>query len=217
MAVFCLPHGIRRMGTGFCRLRAAVAKLAADLGVEWNAGEYFDFGLSVIDLGFLKWFDKLYARTPDVSFTYDPRIKEKNPESNENVSYNIADIASFYAREKKNSARRIPMTVNATARMKMPFYDALSFALSGMLRNSGNFTFAEGRFYTIWTPRNWVSANISCGYDNFGLGIGTAVNFSSKELNFFIGTDSYLLRVTPQMIPVGNLNTNLAFGISHML
>ena len=38
-----------------------------------------------------------------------------------------------------------------------------------------------------------------------------------KSGNFFVGTDSYIFRVTPQMIPAGRANVSLTFGVSHAL
>lgn len=44
-----------------------------------------------------------------------------------------------------------------------------------------------------------------------------AAIFTTKDFSFFIGTDSYIFRVTPQMIPAGKANLSLTFGVSHAL
>ena len=207
-------------GIGFKLFRPGFAGLgvATDLGVQWQASQYLSLGLSVLDLGMLKWFDKVYARTPEVTYQYDPStITSMKPSADRENSGSVADIARFYVRDKKNSLSRLPMTVNATARMKMPFYDKLSVAASGTLRNGPDYTVMEGRLYTVWSPWDWFSANVSCGRDRFGWSGGMAANFTTKEFTFFIGTDSYIFRVTPQLIPAGKANLSLTFGVSHAL
>ena len=191
--------------------------IAADLGVQWQVSKYLSLGLSVLDLGMLKWFDKVYARTPEMTFQYDPSVFTKAPKGNRDTSANLGDIAKFYVRDKKNSLIRLPMTVSATARMKMPFYDRLSVAASGTLRNGPDYTILAGRLFTVWSPWEWFSANISCGRDRFGWSGGAAAIFTTKEFSFFVGTDSYIFRVTPQMIPAGKANLSLTFGVSHAL
>ena len=186
--------------------------------MQWQASQYLSLGLSVLDLGMLKWFDKVYARTPEVTYQYDPStITSMKPSADRENSGSVADIARFDVRDKKNSLSRLPMTVNATARMKMPFYDKLSVAASGTLRNGPDYTVMKGRLYTVWSPWDWFSANVSCGRDRFGWSGGMAANFTTKEFTFFIGTDSYIFRVTPQLIPAGKAKLSLTFGVCHGL
>lgn len=191
--------------------------IAADLGVQWQAGEDLDLGFSVLDAGLIKWFDKVYARTPELSFQYDPSVLSTTAKGDRENSNNLADIAKFYVRDKKNSVIRLPMTVSATARMKMPFYDKLSVAAIGQLQNAPEFTRMDGRLFAVWSPWDWFSANISAGHDNYGWEAGLAAHFTTKEFTFFIGTDSYFFRVTPQMIPAGRANLSLTLGVSHAL
>lgn len=203
----------------FKLFRPAIAGLgiAADLGVQWQANEYLDLGFSILDIGMIGWFNKVFARTPAVTLEYTPATEASETTDNKEVSNSIGDLAKFYVQDKKNPVTRLPMTVAATARMKMPFYDKLSFGVSGQLRNSPDFTNVEGRFHTIWSPWSWFSTTVSVGRDMYGWDGGIAANFSTKEFTFFIGTDSYIFRVTPQMIPAGKANASIAFGISHAL
>jgi hypothetical protein len=101
--------------------------------------------------------------------------------------------------------------------MKMPFYERLALAVSGQISNSPDYTVVEGRFHTIWSPWSWFSATVNVGRDKYGWAGGAAANFTTKEFTFFVGTDSYIFRVTPQMIPVGRANASITFGISHAL
>ena len=207
-------------GIGFEPFRPGFAGLgiAADLGIQWHVSRYLDLGFSILDVGMLKWFDKVYARTPEVTYQYDPTtITVTPPSTDRESSASVTDIVRFYVRDKKNSLNRLPMTVSATARMKMPFYDKLSLAASGTLRNGPDYTIAEGRLFTVWSPWDWLSANVSCGRDRFGWSGGMAAIFTTKEFSFFIGTDSYIFRITPQMIPAGKANLSLTFGVSHAL
>lgn len=204
---------------GFKLFRPGFAGLgiAADLGVHWQATQYLDLGFSVLDLGVLKWFDKVYGRTPEVTFQYDPDTVTQPADADRETSKILWDVAKFYVRDRKGPTYRIPMTVSATARMKMPFYDKLSVAAVGLFQNSPEYTRIDGRLFTVWSPWDWLSANISVGRDNFGWEGGVAAHFMTKEFTFFIGTDSYIFRVTPQMIPAGKANVSLTFGVSHPL
>jgi len=206
-------------GLGFKLFRPGFAGvgIAADLGIHWQASRYLELGFSVLDAGVLKWFDKLYASTPELTFRYDPETTMNDAPSDRDTSEKLWDIATFYVRDSRKPAYRIPMTVSATARMKMPFYDKLSVAAVGLFQNSPEYTRIDGRFFTVWSPWNWLSANVSIGRDNFGWEGGMAVHFTTREFNFFVGTDSYIFRVTPQMIPAGRANVSLTFGVSHAL
>lgn len=201
----------------FNLFRPAIAGVgfAADFGIQWKANEFLDLGASVLDIGMIGWFNKLCARTPEVTAEYAP-VAESEADSKDS-SRNLFDIAKFYVRENNNSFVRIPMIVSATAKMKMPFYERLALAVSGQIRNSPDYTVVEGRFHTIWSPWSWFSATVNVGRDKYGWAGGAAANFTTKEFNFFVGTDSYIFRVTPQMIPVGRANASITFGISHAL
>ena len=56
----------------------------------------------------------------------------------------------------------------------------------------------------------------SCAYSNYGGSLGGVVNIHLPGLNLYAGVDSYspLLNVTPQYVPIGNLNTNLVLGLN---
>ena len=55
---------------------------------------------------------------------------------------------------------------------------------------------------------------MSGAVSEFGGSIGGIVNFVFPGINLFVGVDSFMVKVSPQFIPVEKFNTNLALGLN---
>ena len=75
---------------------------------------------------------------------------------------------------------------------------------------------SEGRWAMGLAPTNWFSLTTNYAISNFGHSWGGAVNIHLRRIGIFAGLDSFspLLNVTPQMIPIDPINTNLAVGLN---
>ena len=63
-------------------------------------------------------------------------------------------------------------------------------------------------------PVDCIGLAASCAVSNFGGSFGGIVNLAFPGFNFFVGVDSFMLKVSPQYIPVEKFNTNLALGFN---
>ena len=52
------------------------------------------------------------------------------------------------------------------------------------------------------------------GYGTYGQSLGWMLNFHPKGINLFIGSDYMLTDVTPQFIPVNDLNLHFTVGLT---
>ena len=105
-------------------------------------------------------------------------------------------------------------TLHAGIEAKMPFYERLSFGLLGTHRFNGAYSWTEGRLAANVMPVDCIGLAASCAVSNFGGSFGGIVNFVFPGFNFFVGVDSFMLKVSPQYIPVEKFNTNLALGFN---
>ena len=63
-------------------------------------------------------------------------------------------------------------------------------------------------------PNKFFEASANVGISTFGTSLGWLINFHPAGLNFFIGSDHMITKVTPQFIPVNNLNGHVTLGLS---
>lgn len=199
-------------GASFKLLRPAIAGLglAADLGVAWHVSDDLTFSASALDLGFMAWFGKVHAETPSVEYVMDEGDMldaRGNAESSA-----LGDVATFYVTQTRNYVKRLQFTLHAAAEYVLPANRDLSFGVLGTYRNSSLLSWGEGRFITNWKPLSWLSGNVSFAWNSFGPAAGMMLCFRTSEANIFIGTDAYVFKVTPQLIPAGKANITATIG-----
>jgi hypothetical protein len=115
---------------------------------------------------------------------------------------------------KKTNA--LSATVHAALEARMPFYERLSFGILGTVRADGPYSWTEGRLIMSIAPVNVLSAAASYAVSDFGHSLGAVLNIHLPGINLYAGFDSILpaLNVTPQMVPVNALNTNMTMGLT---
>ncbi len=190
--------------------------LAVEGGVEWKPMEHLTVSAAILDLGCIKWFDSIYAKTPEVSFRYDPMGIEEEPDKN--AFNSLASIADFRRQDyKKNSWDLLTASVIAGAEYELPFYEKVGVGLMGMYRVDNLFHWGELRGSVNYRPWQWLSLSVSGAYNSYGWEYGASLAVHTKLLHFFIGSDALLQEVTPQFVPIGKLNHNLTFGLGIQL
>lgn len=188
--------------------------LSADAGVKWLASENLTLSASLLDLGGIKWFDSLYARTPSVDFRYDP-AKVLGEQDKESPASSLGSVALFVPQsEKKNSFDPMTVTFNAGAEYRMPFYDRVTAGLLGTYRLDNIFNWWEVRGSLNARPLDWLSLTVNAGLSIYGMSYGAAACVTTGVLQLFLGTDAYVYEMTPQLVPLTKLNHNLVFGLA---
>jgi hypothetical protein len=176
---------------------------------------------SVIDLGRIKWqymmsienggtpikweglkegdFNNLSASLEDEFATFGDNTEQ------------IMDIDDIGAK-----ATNLNATMFLGAEYNMPFYKPLSVA---MLYGKKFSPYVYGgwdefRGYINIAPLKWFEASANFGYSTFGTTFGWMLNIHPVGAAFFLGSDYMITKVTPQFLPVNNLNYNLTFGVN---
>jgi hypothetical protein len=107
-------------------------------------------------------------------------------------------------------------TMYLGAEYSMPFYKPLSVAVlyghgfSSIEANRWN----DFRTYLNISPVKWFEATVNCGFSTYGTSLGWMLNFHPALLSFFIGSDYMVTNVTPQFLPVDDLNSHFTMGIN---
>jgi hypothetical protein len=188
--------------------------LSADVGVRWQASERLALSAAILDAGGIKWFDGLYARTPEVDFRFDP-AQVIGEQDKDNPANTLDSITLFIPQsKKKNSFDPMTVTFNAGAEYRMPFYDRMTVGLLGSYRLDNIFNWWEIRGSVNARPLGWLSLTANAGLSTYGMSYGAAACVTTGVLQFFLGTDAYVYEMTPQLIPLTKLNHNLVLGLA---
>lgn len=196
--------------------------IAVDLGVSADFLEYLTVSASVLDLGVISWKDVLKASTPQASWNFkgfeNLNLSETDLEGEFNA---IADEFKNMVNVRKDEvSAKSSSPISATAHLgvegRMPFYERLSVGVLATHRFAGAYSWTEGRFSVNWAPLRIFAISGSYAVSDFGGSLGAAFNIHLPGLTLFAGVDSFkpLLNVTPQFIPIDQLNTNVTLGLN---
>lgn len=196
--------------------------LGIDLGVSYEVIDGLTLSAAIIDLGTIGFNSTLYAKTnlTEISYIPDQNMDLNNSESGISDQTNdavnkIQSITEFVpANASEASKATLGMTINAGAEYRLPMYDKLSIGLLGTYKQYSCCSITEARLSANYSPLEWLSMSLSGAAGTMGGSFGAALNIHPKVVNFFIGTDSYVARITPQFIPVGKANTSVRMGLS---
>ena len=107
-------------------------------------------------------------------------------------------------------------TMYLGAEYNMPFYRPLSVGiLYGQRFSSSTFNkWHEVRGFLNIAPLKWIEASANFGTTSYGTSWGWMLNYHPAGFTFFVGSDYMLTKVTPQFIPVDDLNTHITLGVN---
>lgn len=197
---------------------------AFDLGVSVDFLKHFTVSASILDLGFISWNDMTAYRFSETPWEYTGF--ENIGSSDENYSIEnqldqkfdelLALVEFDNPQQVDKSVKMLGFTTMLGLEFRMPFYDRLTVGVLGTHRFEKANSWTEGRFSLGIAPLRWLSLTANYAISSFGHSYGAALNIHPVGFNLFIGLDSFrpLLSVTPQFIPINEMNTNLEFGIT---
>lgn len=198
---------------------------AVDLGASFDFLDYFTASVSVLDLGYISWNGTTTAEMLGGDWTFDGfGTIETGPDSN--IADQFSQIGDEFMKMLKmektadgiKKSNSLAATIHAGLEARMPFYERLAFGLLFTQRLDGIYSWTEGRLSANVAPTNWFSAAASYACSNYGSSIGGVMNIHLPGLNLYMGVDSFLplTNVTPQLVPIGKLNTNLSLGLTFL-
>ena len=168
--------------------------LSFDLGATWTPIEGLDVGFSIIDLGFLTWFDSVHGK-----INYKDRIIDTAEQG-----------LQLESAETVRKTKLINYNVHLSAKYRMPFYEGLS---AGVITTVQNF-YKEVRFGLDVTPIRAISLAASAALNSYGFDMGAALNFRFPGVNLFLGTDSMFFKMNEYHIPSSKGVTNVTAGLA---
>ena len=207
----------------------AATGFAADLGVVYDMKEFvpgLTVSASLLDLGKIKWKQMMSIRDDGSPIVWegvtDANIDDMSSAFEEQFNKlgekaeKLMDNDNFLVDDYSPEATRLKATMYLGAEYNMPFYNPLSVAvLYGKQFSPYAYSgWDDVRGYVNIAPVKWFEASANIGYSTFGTSWGWMLNFHPAGVNFFVGSDYMLSKVTPQFVPVNSLNYHINFGIN---
>ena len=197
-----------------------------DLGVEYDLDQFvpgLKLSASVVDMGFIKWksMSKIQSSGKKVEFDGFEEIDYNDMEASvsdelDQLGEDFMEMFEFKSSEKKSAKTSLNTTMHIGAQYSMPFYKPLSVGAlySQRFSDFDCHRWIQARGYVNIAPTGWFSASVNYGYSTYGPCLGWMLNFHPVGVNFFIGSDYMVTKMTPQGIPLNDLNTHFTMGLS---
>lgn len=197
-----------------------------DLGIVYdmkNIVPGLTLSASVVDIGRINWKYMMQASTDDTKVKFDgfEAINPDDVEGSVQEELNqLAEDASKMIELRSDGVASMNTKLNTTMYLSteynMPFYKPLSVAvLYGKCFSKSQLTrWSELRGYVNISPLKWLEASVNVGHTTYGTSLGWLFNFHPAGFTFFVGSDYMITKVTPQYIPVDNLNSHITLGLN---
>lgn len=199
---------------------------AIDLGAAYRLTDGLSVSVGVLDLGAIGWFRALKGATGNEEYPFKgfevigvgsdsafPSLEEQL----DGLGADFEEMAKMYDQGYGTKVSALTTKLNIGVEYALEGYRALSFGLLSSTYIHPLYRETEMRASVNVTPTQWFGATVSGAWSTYGPGWGMMLNFRPKRFNFFIGTDFMLTEVTPQFVPVNNLNVNFCTGINFLL
>lgn len=211
---------------------------ALDLGFSWDVLPVLTLSGAILDLGAIRWDHRIYGKTPDGSFAWNPSEKDPiDPTSEDTMADEIDQalnsLAGLFRFKDAGSGKpgfeALPFRVNLGAEYRMPFYDRLSVGALYTGRGGNTFARHTGRLSLNWNPLDFLSMSVGSTLNKLGQSMGFAFNLHPAGINLTIGCDYIPFRsvnISPlindfppkysryALIPAHRLNMNLYVGLN---
>ena len=196
--------------------------IAFDFGACYRLNDDWNFGLSVLDLGFINWKNNMLATTGGKkTVTTDDYVFSADDDASNSFSNEwdrfTEGMSSLYELEDKGNqgsrTRALGATVNVSAEYSCPFYRPLTFGLLNTTKIQGDFSWTEFRLSANVAPVKFFSATVDVAEGTFGPAVGMLLNLHPKHFNFFVGMDYTFWTMTKQGAPTGS-KCNASMGIN---
>ena len=207
-------------------LASAAKGFAVDLGVVYDMKEFvpgLTVSASVVDLGSINWQYMMSIENNGEPICWEG-LKDANidnmgtalEEELEKLGEKAEKIMDLEVNDIHSESTKLGVTMYVGAEYNMPFYKPLSVAMLYGKRFSpyAYSGWDDIRGFVNIAPLKWFEASANVGYSTFGTSLGWMLNFHPAGINFFVGSDYIITKVTPQFIPVNNLNSHVTLGVN---
>ena len=208
------------------KMSPSATGLAVDLGVVYNMDKIvpgLTVSASLLDLGSINWKYMMKAHSTDgkVEFdgfgTVDYNDMENTIEDEfDRLGDDAEKLMEFRYDGNSSEKTSLNTTMYLGAEYSMPFYKPLSVALlyGQCFSKFESSRWNDFRGYVNIAPVKWFEATVNCGFNTYGTSLGWMLNFHPVGFSFFIGSDHMITNVTPQFLPVDDLNSHFTMGVN---
>ncbi len=202
---------------------------AFDFGFVYDMNHFvpgLTLSASVVDLGTITWKNMVSAHSTDAKVEFDGfgEVDYNNVENVVEAEFDrLADDASKLLELNYAGESDVKMGLNSKmylgAEYNMPFYKNLSVGVlyAQCFSPFESKRWNETRGFINVSPLKWFELSVNYGYGTYGSSLGWMLNFHPAGINLFVGSDYMITKVTPQYIPVDNMNAHVTFGLSFAL
>lgn len=195
---------------------------AIDLGASYEFNKNLTFSLAVTDLGFISWRNVSSIGITGGETTllnYSDRLDMENLSDTfsdrlDGVSDDITEMMEVSDVETGN-VKSVALAATITAGVEYSIWnDRVSLGLLSTTK-FGTTTFAELMAVLDLNPLKCFEFSFSGAVSTVGNYWGALFNFCPRGfVNFYLGTDCMITKVTPQMVPVNATNVNFRMGMA---
>lgn len=115
--------------------------------------------------------------------------------------------------ELSSRTRALGATLNVGVDYELPYYRKLHFGLLNSTRINGKYSWTQFRLSANVAPVKVFSAGINAAVGTYGFGFGWILNLHARGINFFLGMDHTVGKLSKQFIPL-NSNASLNLGLN---
>ena len=178
---------------------------------------------SVLDLGFIKWKSMVKVQSNDAKVEYTgfdeigyDELEDRFDQELDRLADDLKKMVKIKHETTEVAKTSLNTTMHIGAQYSMPFYKPLSVAALYSQRFSMYECnkWYQVRGYVNVAPTGWFAASVNYGYSTHGQCLGWMLNFHPVGINFFIGSDYMMTKVTPQFVPLNDMNSHFTMGLS---
>lgn len=198
----------------------------ADLGIVYDMNHIvpgLTLSASIVDCGYIKWNHMLKAQSTDARVEFDgfDEFDYNNMETSlenelESLGNDAAKMIEFNYEGASSVVTNLNPTMYLGVEYNMPFYKRLSVGAMYSKRFSkfDCYKTYQARGYINLSPLKWLEASVNYGYTTYGQSFGWLFNIHVLCCHLFVGSDYMITKVTPQYIPVNDLNSHVTLGLT---
>ena len=199
---------------------------AIDLGATYDFKDLVDglkVSASLVDLGSINWKHMIKAKTKDSQIRFEgfQEIDINDFESSvedqlDEIQEDAEKMLELYpdGNHAESVKTKLAATMYLGAEYEMPFYKKMSVGVLYTNRFSDVNDLYDLRGYLTLSPLRWLEASVNYGVSTYGKELGWMLNFHPAGLSMFLGSDYMIMDVSPQYVPINNVNANFTFGVS---
>ena len=201
--------------------------MGLDLGATYQLLPDLELSAAITDLSFMSWSNVHKGKTSEASWKFegfhDIALDKNDPNyEDKKLDQQLVDLGDQFEESvefhkvggKSSRMSGVGATITVGGMYTVPYVRFLKGGLLLTQRINGHYSWTEGRISANLTPVGWFDASVNYAVSTFGSSFGWIVNFHPKGINLFLGSDFQIFKVTPQYVPVGNLNASFNFGFN---